>query len=125
MAFRNGATAANYAEMGEVAKAAGVVFAFQTIEGAFQFVSGTETVNEIVKPQASETKFAMIGDATLAKASKLTDSDFSKTTMEISNKLESGRKAVAFWNDKCKGIRNLKNNLIILLHNIHIGTNET
>lgn len=88
-------------QLGDVAT--NVVFCFQTLDEAFQFISGTEATNEIVKAQASETKFAMIGDATVAKASKLNESDFTATKMEINKKLENGKKAVAFMNAKCKG----------------------
>ena len=88
-------------QLGDVAT--NVVFCFQTLDEAFQFISGTEATNEIVKAQASETKFAMIGDATVKKASKLNESDFTATKMEINKKLESGKKAVAFMNEKCKG----------------------
>ena len=88
-------------QLGDVAT--NVVFCFQTLDEAFQFISGTEATNEIVKAQASETKFAVIGDATVAKASKLNESDFTATKMEISKKLESGKKAVAFLNANCKG----------------------
>ena len=88
-------------QLGDVAT--NVVFCFQTLDEAFQFISGTEATNEIVKAQASETKFAMIGDATIAKASKLNESDFTATKMEINKKLENGKKAVAFMNAKCKG----------------------
>ena len=88
-------------QLGDVAT--NVVFCFQTLDEAFQFISGTEATNEIVKAQASETKFAMIGAATLAKASKLNESDFTATKMEINKKLEDGKKAVAFMNANCKG----------------------
>ena len=79
---------------------ANVVFCFSTIDDNFQFISGTEATNEIVKATASETKFAVIGDATAAKFEKAVCSE---TKVEISNKLESGKKAVAFENANCKG----------------------
>ena len=90
-------------QLGDVAT--NVVFCFQTIDEAFQFNSGTEATNEIVKAQASETKFAVIGDGKASKFEKLADADFNLTAVEISNKLEAGKKAVAFKNDKlkCKG----------------------
>ena len=84
--------------------ATNVVFCLQTIDEnketleTFRFVSGTKAVNEIIKAQSSETVFAMIGDATIEKAAKLNESDFTATTMDISRKLETGKKAVAFWN---------------------------
>lgn len=95
-------------ELGE--NATNVVFCLQTIDEnkatleTFRFVSGTKAVNEIINGTkdpnkgASETVFAMIGDATIAKAASLNESDFTETTMDISRKLESGKKAVAFWN---------------------------
>ena len=94
-----------------------VVFCLQTIDAnketldVFRFVSGTEAVNEEVKKQASVTKFAMIGDATIEKAAKLNESDFTATTMDISRKLENGKKAVAFWNEtlKIKGFFEITN----------------
>lgn len=86
--------------------ATNVVFCLQTIDEndkektleTFRFISGTRANNAIVKEQSSETVFAMIGDATIAKAASLNESDFTETTMDISRKLESGKKAVAFWN---------------------------
>lgn len=88
-------------ELGDVAT--NVVFAFSTLEETISFVSGTETVNEIVKAQASETKFAVIKEASVEKASKLNESDFTDTKVELSNKLEEGKRAVAFLNANCKG----------------------
>lgn len=84
-------------------QAANVIFCFSTLEETFQFISGTEATNEIVKAQASETKFAVIGDAKDSKFEKLTDEDFNATKVEISRKLEKGKKAVAFKNAKCQG----------------------
>ncbi|MCQ2607514.1 MAG: hypothetical protein MJ197_02350 [Bacteroidales bacterium] len=84
-------------------QAGNVVFCFQTLDEAFQFISGTEAQNEIVKAQASETKFAVIGDAKSSKFEKLTENDFAQTAVEISRKLENGKKAVAFKNAKCQG----------------------
>ena len=84
--------------------ATNVVFCLQTIDEnkatleTFRFVSGTKAVNEIIKAQASETVFAMIGDATIAKAAGLNESDFTANTIDINRKLENGKKAVAFWN---------------------------
>lgn len=84
--------------------ATNVVFCLQTIDEnketleTFRFISGTKAVNEIVKAQSSETVFAMIGDATIAKAASLNESDFTATTIDINRKLENGKKAVAFWN---------------------------
>ncbi|MCQ2958981.1 MAG: hypothetical protein MJ198_02170 [Bacteroidales bacterium] len=88
-------------QLGEHAE--NVIFCFQTIDEAFQFISGTEAQNEIVKAQASETKFAVIGDAKASKFEKLSDEDFTETVVAISNKLEAGKKAVAFKNEKCQG----------------------
>lgn len=84
-------------------QASNVIFCFQTLDSAFQFISGTVATNEIVKAQASETKFAVIGDAKESKFEKLTDADFDATAVEINKKLENGKKAVAFKNDKCQG----------------------
>lgn len=90
-------------------QAANVIFCFSTLAEDFQFISGTVAENEIVKKQASETKFAVIGEATVAKASKLNESDFTDTQVKISRKLENGKKAVAFMNDKCKGFFEITN----------------
>lgn len=99
-------------ELGEEAN--NVVFCLQTIDAnketleTFRFVSGTKAVNEIINGTknpdkgAYETVFAMIGDATIEKAAKLNESDFTATTMDISRKLENGKKAVAFWNKTLK-----------------------
>lgn len=86
--------------------ATNVVFCLQTIDEndktksleTFRFISGTRANNEIIKKDASETVFAMIGDATIAKAASLNESDFTANTIDISRKLENGKKAVAFWN---------------------------
>lgn len=86
--------------------ATNVVFCLQTIDEndktksleTFRFISGTRANNDIVKAQSSETVFAMIGDATIAKAAGLNESDFTANTIDISRKLENGKKAVAFWN---------------------------
>ena len=90
-------------QLGDVAT--NVVFCFNTLDEAYQFISGTEATNEIVKAQASTTKFAVIGDATVAKASKLNSSDFKDKKVEISKRIDNGKKAVAFWNETldCKG----------------------
>ena len=88
-------------QLGDVAT--NVVFCFQTLSDNFRFISGSIADNEIVKAQASETKFVMIGDA---KATKFEKADFAadgKTSIDISNKLEAGKKAVAFKNAKCEG----------------------
>lgn len=90
-------------------QAANVIFCFSTLTEDFQFISGTVAENEIVKAQASETKFAVIGEASVAKASKLNESDFKDTEVKISRKLENGKKAVAFMNDKCKGFFEITN----------------
>ena len=85
-----------------------VIFCFQTMDENhntlenFRFISGTESPNAIVKSQTSETKFVMIGDASIDKYNKVVWS-VGTTSIDISMKLESGRKAVAFKNDKCKG----------------------
>lgn len=88
-------------QLGDVAT--NVVFCFQTTNGNFQFISGTEATNEIVKAQASETKFAEIGSAKASKFEKLTDADFTSTSIIIDSKLEAGKNAVAFSNANCKG----------------------
>ena len=88
-------------QLGDVAT--NVVFCFQTLNDNFRFISGTIADNDIVKAQASETKFIMIGDA---KANKFEKADFDKdgaTSIDINNKLEAGKKAVAFKNAKCEG----------------------
>ena len=87
--------------LGDVAT--NVIFCFQTIDGAFQFISGTKATNTIVNSQASETKFAEIGSAKASKFEKLTDADFTSTSINIDSKLEEGKNAVAFSNAKCKG----------------------
>ena len=101
-------------ELGD--NATNVVFCFQTIDEndkektleTFRFVSGTRTNNKIINGTedpnkgAYETVFAMIGDATIEKAAKLNESDFTATTIDIARSLEKGRKAVAFWNKTLK-----------------------
>ena len=67
-----------------------------------QFISGTESTNEIVKSQALETKFVMIGNATEEKFVNV-DWSMSSTTIDISKKLEQGKNAVAFKNEQCEG----------------------
>ena len=91
--------------------ATNVVFCFQTIDEAFQFISGELATNDIVKAQASETKFAVIGDGKASKFEKLTDADFTLSSVEINKKLETGKKAVAFKNNtlKCKGFFEVMN----------------
>ena len=68
----------------------------------FQFISGTESTNEIVKSQALETKFVKIGDA---DEDKFLDIDWNNgtTSIDISRKLELGKRAVAFKNEQCEG----------------------
>ena len=88
-------------QLGDVAT--NVIFCFQTLSDNFRFISGSIADNEIVKAQASETKFIMIGDAV---ANKFEKADFAKdgaTSIDISNKIEAGKKAVAFKNEKCEG----------------------
>jgi hypothetical protein len=88
-------------QLGDVAT--NVVFCFQTLSDNFRFISGTIADNEIVKAQASETKFVMIGDAVANKFEKADFAADGKTSIDISNKLEAGKKAVAFKNAKCEG----------------------
>lgn len=83
--------------------ATNVIFCFNTLTEDLRFISGTIAKNEIVSAQASETKFAVIGDATPAKFEKLTDADFESLEVLINRKLEKGKKAVAFKNAKCQG----------------------
>lgn len=82
---------------------ANVIFAFSTLDETMSFKSGTEVVNQIVKESASETKFAIIGDAKASKFENLQDTEFNLTVVELNKKLENGKKAIAFKNDKCKG----------------------
>ena len=100
--FNNGVQTKN--ELGDNAQ--NVIFCFQTIDASgeplenYRFTSGTKSENEIVKSQASETRFVMIGDA--SNFAKVDWSD-GTTIIDISSKLENGKKCVAFKNDKCKG----------------------
>ncbi len=88
--------------------ATAVVFCFQTIDENrntlenFRFISGTEAVNEIIRAQASETKFVMISDATQEEFETVDWSD-GTTIIDIAKTLEAGQKAVAFNNEKCQG----------------------
>ena len=88
-------------QLGDVAT--NVVFCFQTLSDNFRFISGTIADNEIVKAQESETKFVMIGDAVANKFEKADFAADGKTSIDISNKIEAGKKAVAFKNAKCEG----------------------
>ena len=93
-------------ELGDNAQ--NVIFCFQTIDENketlenFRFVSGTEAVNAIIKDQSSKTVFVMIGDGKADKFEKVNWSE-GKTTIDVSRKIENGKKAVAFKNDKCEG----------------------
>ncbi len=88
--------------------ATAVVFCFQTIDENrntlenFRFISGTEATNEIIRTQASETKFVMISDATQEEFENV-DWSYATTTIDISRKLERGKRAVAFKNEQCEG----------------------
>ena len=85
--------------------ATNVIFEFNwhnSSDDVFQFISGTESTNEIVKSQALETKFVMIGYATEEKFVNV-DWSMSSTTIDISRKLERGRNVVAFKNEQCEG----------------------
>ena len=88
--------------------ATAVVFCFQTIDENrntlenFRFISGTEAVNEIIRTQASETKFVMISDATQEEFETV-DWSYATTTIDIDRKLEKGNNTVAFKNEKCEG----------------------
>ncbi|MBQ3677768.1 MAG: hypothetical protein II926_10460 [Bacteroidales bacterium] len=99
-------------ELGDNAQ--NVVFLFQTIDANketlenFRFVSGTEAVNEIIKRDASKTVFVMIGDGDANKFEKVNWSE-GTTTIDVSRKIENGKKAVAFKNDKCEGFFELIN----------------
>lgn len=88
-------------ELGETAT--NVIFCFSTLDETYNFISGTESKNGIVAAQASVTKFAEIKEASVEKASKLNESDFKDTKIEFSSKVENGKRAVAFLNDKAKG----------------------
>ena len=88
------------AQLGDVAT--NVVFCFQTLSDNFRFISGTIADNEIVKAQASETKFVMMSDATEEKFENV-DWSYATTTIDISSKLERGKRAVAFKNEQCEG----------------------
>ena len=94
--------------------ATNVVFCFQTIDENrntlenFRFISGTEAVNEIIRTQASETKFVMISGAT---AENFEDVDWSNgtTSIDINRKLEYDRRTIAFKHEKCEGFFELVN----------------
>ena len=88
---------AGVAENGEI-----VVFCFQTLDDNYRFISGTEATNEIVKAKASKTLFVQIGDATGKKFEKVDWKD-GKTTIDITKKMDDGKKAVAFKNEKLEG----------------------
>lgn len=83
---------------------ANVVFCFSTLDENFKFISGSESANSIVKEACanSVTKFVEIGNAT---ENKFEGADWTaaKTSIEISKKVEKGKNAIAFKNDKCQG----------------------
>ena len=87
-------------ELGD--NATNVIFALEVFDDEFRIISGTEAENEIVKSQSSETKFVMIGDATAEKFIKA-DWSQAKNSIGSDRKLEHGKKAVAFKNDKLAG----------------------
>ena len=68
-----------------------------------QIISGSEAGNDIVKAQASETKFAEIKNATSDAFDKATDADFDKTVVEFDRKVTKGKTTIAFKNAKCQG----------------------
>jgi hypothetical protein len=68
-----------------------------------QIISGTEAGNDIVKAQASETKFAKIKEATADAYEKATAADFNMTVVEFDRKVTKGKTTIAFKNDKCEG----------------------
>ena len=80
---------------------ANVVFAFQSLDDNYRFISGTIAKNQIVNSTASETNFVLIGDAT---AKKFESADFSEkaTSINIDKKIEKGKKAIAFKNETLK-----------------------
>ena len=90
------------------AVATNVVFCFKTIDenlntlDAFRFISGTEATNEIVRTQASETKFVMISDATQEEFETVDWSE-GTTSIDIAKTLEAGQKSVAFKNALSEG----------------------
>ena len=90
------------------AVATNVVFCFKTIDenlntlDAFRFISGTEATNEIVRTQASETKFVMISDATQEEFENVDWSE-GTTSIDIAKTLEAGQKSVAFKNALSEG----------------------
>lgn len=86
------------------ASEANVVFCFSTLTETMSFVSGSEANNEIVKEACknSVTKFVEIGSADTKKFEKA-DFTSAKTSLEISKKVEKGKNAIAFKNDKCQG----------------------
>ena len=93
----------NKNQLGE--DATNVIFEFNwhnLSDDVFQFISGTETTNEIIRTQASETKFVMISDATQEEFETVDWSD-GTTIIDIAKTLEAGQKAVAFNNEKCQG----------------------
>ena len=93
-------------QLGDVAT--NVVFCFQNTDDDFRFISGTESPNDIVRAQASQTKFVMMSDATEEKFANV-EWSYATTTIDISNKLEWGKKTVAFKNNKCEGFFDLIN----------------
>ena len=89
------------AQLGDVAT--NVIFCFQILDDNFHFISGTESVNEIVKTQASETNFVMIDKSTLREFNNV-DWTEGKSAINISKKLEwDSKRSVAFKNAKCEG----------------------
>ncbi|MBO7124463.1 MAG: leucine-rich repeat protein, partial [Bacteroidales bacterium] len=93
-------------ELGD--NATNVIFALEIFDDEFRIISGTEAENEIVKSQSSETKFVMIGDATAEKFIKA-DWSRAKNYIDIDGKLENGKAAVAFKNDKLAGFFEVMN----------------
>lgn len=83
---------------------ANVIFCFSTLDENFKFISGSEASNEIVQKACanSVTKFVEIGNAT-EKKFEGADWASATTSIEISKKVEKGKNAIAFQNDKCQG----------------------
>ncbi len=82
---------------------ANVIFAFSTTDpDNFKFISGTDAKNTIVNSTASVTKFLEIKNLTPEGFDELSF-DNAATQISIDKKLAKGRRAVAFFNEKCQG----------------------
>ncbi len=89
-------------QLGDDAQNVIFCFDFRNTLDNFRFISGTESGNEIVKRDASETKFVLMSDATQEEFDKV-DWSNGTTTIDIDKKLEAGKNVVAFSNEKCQG----------------------